>query len=729
MKQVLRRGFQEIIVDDVPVPPISQHQVLVQTAYSLISTGTETASIHQEGVLREVARNPSHLKTVWDAVKEHGPLRTVREVQAKFSEYTPLGYCGAGIIVERHESVDDLQVGDRVSYGGEGTGHAENVAVGRKLVARIPTDVSLQHGCFATLGSIAMNACRIAEIGIGDRVVVVGMGLVGQLVAQLARIQGGIVTAVDTRADRTAMANRLGADHDVLAPTAVDMVRECTNGRGADRVIIAAAAKSSAPCELALELCRDRGRIVVVGAVDMKFHWERMYLKEIQLFMSRAYGPGSYDVNYERYNQDYPVSYVRWTENRNMEEFLRLVSIGRVDVRPLITHVFPLEQATHAYETVMDATSGSLAALFEYPQAKAVNDGAPLPLPARTIRIAPAAPNSDKLGAAVVGAGNLARWAHLPNLKRNRHVQVRAIYSKDGVRGKSYGLRFGAAYCSSDYAEILRDPKIHLVAIVSRNADHASQSLAALEAGKHVFVEKPMALTEDDCRTIYKAVQSTGKQLTVGFNRRFASYYMRLKQSIRMRKGPAVINCRVNSPGISGSYWMADPAIGGAILGEACHFVDLLYWLLESEFVQVSAYCLPTHKAEPVGENNLVASFRFEDDSVANLTYSTIGSKTAGGERVEVYAPGVTAITHDFTHLTTNAPNRKKAWKAWPEKGHLRHMDLFIQSIRDGSMPPVTVHDGARATIVCLRMLESAKSRRPIDINVDGVLKLDPHET
>lgn len=725
MKQVLRQGFQNIVVDDVPAPPVSAYQVLIQTAYSLISAGTETASIHQEGVLKEVARNPSHLKTVWDAVKEHGPLRTVNEVRAKFSEYTALGYCGSGIVVDCHPSVDDLKVGDRVAYGGEGTGHAEYVVVGRKLVARIPTDVSLQHGCFATLGSIAMNACRIAEIGLGDRVVVIGMGLVGQLVAQLARIQGGVVTAVDMRAERTAMAKRLGADHEVLPLAAVDMTMERTNGRGADRVIIAAAAKSSAPCELALELCRDRGRIVVVGAVEMKFHWERMYLKEIQLFMSRAYGPGSYDVGYERYNQDYPVAYVRWTENRNMEEFLRLVSTGRVDVQPLITHVFPLDQAPRAYETVMDSASGSLAALFEYPKKEAINDGIPLPLPARTIAIAPAAPHPENLGAAVVGAGNLARWAHLPNLKRNRHVQVRAIYSADGVRGKSYGMRFQAAYCSSDYAEVLRDPNIHLVVIVSRNTEHASQSLAALQAGKHVFVEKPMALTEEDCRTLYQAVQYTGKQLTVGFNRRFASYYMGLKQTIRMRKGPAVINCRVNSPGISGSYWMADPAIGGAILGEACHFVDLMYWLLESEFVQVSAYCLPINKKEPVGENNMVASFRFADDSVANLTYTTIGSKASGGERVEVYAPGVTAITHDFTHLTTHAPNRKKSWSAWPEKGYSRHLDLFVQSIREGLVPPVTVYDGARATIACLRMLESAKTRQPSYINIDAVLESD----
>ncbi|MDA0657445.1 MAG: bi-domain-containing oxidoreductase [Planctomycetota bacterium] len=723
MKQVLRQGFKDIVVDEVPVPPVSSHQVLIQTAYSLISAGTETASIHQEGVLKEVAKNPSHLKTVWDAIKEHGPFRTVNDVRAKFSEYSALGYCGAGVVVDCHPTVTDVKVGDRVAYGGEGTGHAENVVIGRKLVARIPEKVPFEHACFATLGSIAMNACRIAEIGIGDTVVVVGMGLVGQLVAQLARIQGAVVIAVDMRAERTALAKRLGSDYEVLAPAAANRIAELTNGRGADRVIIAAAAKSSAPCDLALEVCRDRGRIVVVGAVEMSFHWERMYLKEIQLFMSRAYGPGSYDVGYEKYNQDYPVSYVRWTENRNMEEFLRLISIGRVDVQPLITHVFPLDEAQKAYDTIMDGSSGSLAAVFQYPSSVSLAQDATATPPLRKIEITPSAATSQTLGAALVGAGNLARWAHLPNLKRNRHVNVRAICSRDGVRGKSYGKRFGAAYCSTDYAEVLGDPQIDLVVIVSRNPEHANQSLQALEAGKHVFVEKPMALTETECRSLCQAVETSGKQLTVGFNRRFAAYYMDLKQKLSGRKGPAVINCRVNSPGISGAYWMADPAIGGAILGEACHFVDLIYWLLESAFVQVSAYCLPTNKTEPVGENNMVASFRFADDSIANLTYTTIGSKMGGGERVEVFAPGVTAMTNDFTRLSTYTPQRKNRWRAWPEKGYGHQMDLFISSIREGTAPAVTVYDGARATLGCLRMLESAKTKQPCDISLDALLK------
>lgn len=723
MKQVLRHGFKDIVVDEVPTPQVSRHHVLIQPAFSLISAGTETASIHQQGVLKEVAQNPSHLQTVWDAVKEHGPHRTTHEIRAKFSDYSVLGYCGAGVVIDRHQSVKDIEIGDRVAYGGEGTGHAEHVLAGRKLVAKIPDAISFQQGCFTTLGSIALNACRIAQTGIGETVVVIGMGLVGQLAAQLARVQGARVIAVDMRADRTELAHRLGADHNILAPAAVDMIQELTDGLGADCVVIAAAAKSSAPCELALEVCRDRGRMVVVGAVEMSFPWERMYLKEIQLFMSRAYGPGSYDARYERQNEDYPISYVRWTENRNMEAFLRLIASGHVNVEPLITHVFPLTDAAQAYETVMDRESGSLAALFEYAAtANPINDQPPTPV-RRKVELAASAPTPGKLGAALVGAGNLARWAHLPNLKANAHVHVRAVFSRDGVRGKSYAKRFGADYCCTDYDEILSDSNVHLVAIVSRNQDHAHQVLSALRAGKHVFVEKPMALTLDECRELIATVTSSGKQLTVGFNRRFSPNYVEVKRQLQGRTGPAVLNVRVNSPGISGDYWMADPAVGGAILGEACHFVDLMPWLLETEIVQISAHCLPTAKQEPVGQNNMVAIFLFADGSIANLTYATVGSKNGGGERLEAYAPGVTAITHDFTRLVSYAPQRKKRWHAWPDKGYATHMNLFVQSIREGSLPPVTVFDGARATIGCLKMLESAKTHTPCSMDLDALLR------
>jgi predicted dehydrogenase/threonine dehydrogenase-like Zn-dependent dehydrogenase len=632
-----------------------------------------------------------------------------------------LGYSGAGKIAEKHPTVTDLEIGDRVAYGGEGTGHGEAIVTGRNLVARVPEGVPFEHASFATLGSIAMNAVRIAGIQIGDVVAVIGLGLVGQLVAQLARLQGAAVAAIDLKQDRIDLARRLGADHAVSGGSgAREAVAAITSGRGADCVIVAAAAKSAAPCGQALEICRDRGRIVVVGAVELSFPWNEMYLKEIELRMSRAYGPGSYDAAYEKMGQDYPLSYVRWTENRNMEEFLRLLSLGRIQVQPLVTHRFALEEADRAYATILDPSSGSLAVVLEYP-AQARPD-APY-VPRRTVEIpsAPAA-SAGELKVALAGAGNLARWAHLPNLKKIPGVRLHAVCSGSGARGKSYALRFGAAYCCSEYGQILEDPAIDVVLITSRNQEHAPQALAALRAGKHVFVEKPMALTEAECNDLCRAVEESGKQLTVGFNRRYAPFYREEKKLLGRRTGPAVVNCRVNSPGISGSYWMADPSIGGAILGEACHFVDLMYWLLESEPVAVSAYSLPTGKKDPIGENNLVASFRFADGSVGSLTYCTVGSRTSGGERVEIFAQGVGAFTEDFKRLGIHAGIRRSRSRLWPEKGYADQLKTFLTGIREGRPPEITVLDGARATLGCLRMLESARTSASCAIDLDAAL-------
>jgi predicted dehydrogenase len=327
-------------------------------------------------------------------------------------------------------------------------------------------------------------------------------------------------------------------------------------------------------------------------------------------------------------------------------------------------------------------------------------------------------PQPGTLRVALVGAGNLAKWDHLPNLKKLSGVSLRAIHSSSGARGKSYALRFGAEYCCSDLEEVWNDAAVDVVLITSRNQHHAGQALAALRAGKHVFMEKPMALTADECRELCRAAAQSGKQLTVGFNRRFAPYYRELKKSIGRRAGPAVVMCRMNSPGISGSYWMADPATGGAILGEACHFIDLLYWLLESEPVSVSAYSLPTGVGEPIGENNLVASFRFADGSIGNLTYCTVGSKTSGGERVEVFGSGIGAFTENFKRLEIRGAVRRAASRIWPEKGYGAQLESFFRGIRDGRPPEVTVYDGARATIGCLAMLESARQLAPCPIDL-----------
>jgi predicted dehydrogenase/threonine dehydrogenase-like Zn-dependent dehydrogenase len=719
MKQVLRKGLKDIVVEDVPDPVVQPHHVLIRPAYSLISSGTETASLHQDGVVAELQHNPSHLRKLAAVARTIGPRRTLAEVRAKFSEYAVLGYSGAGVVAQVHPTVVDLDVGRLVAFGGEGSGHGETVLAGRNLVVSVPEGVPLEHASFATLGSIALHAVRIAGIGLGETVAVIGLGIVGQLVVQLARLQGGTVIGIDLKPDRIDLARRLGADH-ALNPEQAAQVGSLTGGRGADCVIVAAAAKSSAPCLQALEMCADRGRLVVVGAVPLDFPWHEMYLKEIRLFMSRAYGPGSYDPAYERQAQDYPISYVRWTENRNMAEFLRLLSAGRVSVRPLVTHQFAIDDAGDAYRTILDPASRSLAVLLKYPAADRPRS---IPfMPRRRIDVTPRPHGANVLRVGLVGAGNLARWVHLPIVQKNTGLELRAVCSASGARGLSYARRFGAWYCCTEYEEMLRDPDVDLVFIATRNQHHAAQALTALDAGKHVFVEKPMALTADECRLLEQAVQRTGGQLTVGFNRRFSPFYVEQKRRLQGRTVPVVVNCRVNSPGISGAYWMADPAIGGAILGEACHFVDLMSWLLDSEPVAVSAFTLPTDRPHPVGQNNLVASFRFADGSIGSLTYCTVGSRTSGGERVEIFAEGVGVTVEDFTRLDVRAGTRRTRSRWWPDKGYAGLVDAFVEAIRNGTAPPVSARDGSRATIGCLAMLDSARRLSPVVIEVERAL-------
>lgn len=731
MKQVLRQGIKDIVVDEVPAPQLLPHHVIINPIFSLISSGTESASIHSEGALKTVAEHPEHLSKIWKAFKEHGPIRTAAELRAKFKEYAVLGYAGAGIVAEKHHTVKDLEIGDYVAYGGEGTGHAEAILAARNYVAKVPNSLSSRLACFATLGSIALNAVRTAEITIGDVVVVEGLGLVGQLISQLVRLQGGIVFGTDFSESRLQLAERLGADYVAKADrSAAHVVSAVTNGRGADCVIIAAASKSIEPARQALNLTRERGRIVIVGAVDVNFPWEQMYLKEIKVFMSRAYGPGCYDAAYEKNGQDYPIAHVRWTANRNMEEFLRVVSSGQLQIEPLISHEFALEDAPKAYETILNPESRPLAVVLRYPLAEAEDLGsAPGPKLVRKVQVQPlrdrresSATRAGDLNVALVGAGNLARWGHLPVLKRIPGTNLKAIYSKNGARGKNYALRFGADFCTTEYDDVLSDPAIDAVVIVSRNAEHCTQALAALRAGKHVFVEKPMAISEEECQLLYQEALKSNRQITVGFNRRFAPFYAEFKKHLARRNGPAVINCKVNSPGISGSHWMADPSIGGALIGEGCHFVDLMYWLLESEPLSVSAFSLPRGKQDPVGENNVAASFVFEDGSIANLNYTTAGHLSSGGERVEAFASGMTALTEDFKRLeiASDSMIRRSSW--FPKKGYLAQMENFVNAIRSGKPPDVTAKDGVRASLGCLRILESARSLGTREIGLQSIL-------
>jgi predicted dehydrogenase/threonine dehydrogenase-like Zn-dependent dehydrogenase len=705
MKQVVRRGISEIVVDSIPAPSLAPHHVLIRTHHSLISAGTETASIHAGGVLSAVADNPSHLRTVWNAMQASGPERTIDEVRAKFRDYAVLGYAGAGVVEAVHPTVTDLTIGQRVAYGGEGTGHGEFIATGRLLTARVPDGLGTDAAAFATLGSIALHAVRNAALSLGDSVVVLGLGLVGQLIAQLARAQGARVIAVDLDPTRVELARSLGVEHALVGgETLLEAIQAVTNGRGADVTIIAAAAKSSGPAQQAMKVTRERGRVVVVGAVDLSFPYYEMFRKELLLTMSRAYGPGSYDPEYERGGRDYPYPYVRWTENRNMEEFLRLVATGAVQVAPLISHRYPMDDAPAAYASIMDRTVRTLAVVLEYPSAKGESTGQP----ERRVELtaAPKALAKGTLGVALVGAGNIARWAHLPAIRKADGAQLVAIVSGNGAKGKAIATRFGANYATSQFDDALADPQVNTVVITSRNQSHAGQALRALERGKHVFIEKPMAVTADEADQIVERQRATGLTVGVAFNRRFAPTYVALKRALGRRAGPAVINARMSSPYMTGESWMTDPAAGGAIVGEACHLVDLMGWLLGERIVEVQARALPLEQREPRGDTNIVANLVFTDGSVASLTYHSVGDRRAAGERVELFAPGVSAASADFKHFQRLGSKGTTSW--FPAKGYDEQFAAFVQATRGQRTELADAADGAHATKVCLAILASA---------------------
>jgi len=724
MKQVIRKGLRDIIVDEVADPKPPSNHVIVHPLYSLISSGTETADIHTDSLVKEVADNPSHIQKVLNIMQKTDPISTLHEVRAKFSEYAVLGYSGAGVVVEKHHSVLDLTLGQRVAYGGEGTGHGEAISVGRNLIARVPDNVPFQDACFTTLGSIAMNAVRQAEIQIGESVVVMGLGLVGQLISQLVRCQGGVVIASDLMKERINLAKEMGADFGVAAgETAVAEVKALTQGRGADCVIVAVASKSSGPVKQAIEMSRERGRLVIVGACPLDLSRDAMYVKELKLLMARAYGPGSYDQSYEKQGIDYPFPYVRWTENRNMEEFLRLLSVGRVKVQPLVTHEFNLADAPKGYEAILNPQTKSLAVLLRYP-GNDVPDAFKAYKPIRKIELSHvAAPDNNELKVGLVGAGNLAKWAHLPALNKISGAKLHAVCSSSGARGKSYALRFGAQYASSDYEEMVKDPDLDVILIASASQNHARETITALKAGKHVFVEKPMAVSIDECRDIYQAVKQSGRQVFVGFNRRFAPYYVEMKRQLAGRTTPMIVTTRMNSPGMRGDFWGGDPKFGGATVGEGCHFADLMYWLINSEPVSVSAQSLPIGNQEPLGVNNIAASIRFADGSIGNFVYSTVGSNASAGEYVEVLSQGVGVSSEDFKKLTIKKSSRKTKSSMFADKGYVEQMEAFVRNIKAGQLPEVSVIDGARATILCLLMIESAKTQKTIDFDLTDILE------
>jgi len=713
MKQVFNSAGK-IVVEEVPAPSCGDKEVLVQNMFSVISVGTEGQALKQSGrglsrLATRAKDNPELVQKAIDMAKREGLSKTFNTIRGQAAgRLTPLGYSSSGIVLEVGKAIGDIAAGDRVSCAGAGyASHAEVTAVPRNLVGKIPSKVDFDEAAFATLGAIAMQGTRRAQVQLGDRVAVIGLGLLGQLTCQILKASGAYVFAIDPIKARVELAGELGADTCLVSgDDVVSGVVNGTDGTGVDATIIAAATTSSQPVKEAMEMTRIKGKVIVVGAVGMELDRSPFYEKELDFLISSSYGPGRYDPVYEEKGVDYPIGYVRWTENRNLQAFLNLLAGKKVNVKRLIDQVFPLEKATEAYQTLDAAGEKPIGVLFQYP----VTLTKPSP---PTIELKPQARVPDKINVAVIGAGSFAQAYHLPNLKKAAGFHLRAVVNKTGGSAKNAAEKYGAQYCSTDYQEALNDKDVDMVLIATRHNLHAQLTVEAARAGKHIFVEKPMALTSEQCRDVYQAVRDSQVNLTVGFNRRFSPLAQRLKESAAKRKGPMMINVRVNSPGVTGEHWINDPEEGGgAIIGEAGHFFDLISWLIAAEPRRIYAETISSPNTSPTDANNIVCTLSYQDGSAASLLYSTIGNESFPKERIEAFFDGGVAVIDDFRELITSGLTGRGTRLSQIDKGHFELLREYGRLLRGESnnkdLP--TVLDGVRATVCSLQALEALKT-------------------
>jgi predicted dehydrogenase/threonine dehydrogenase-like Zn-dependent dehydrogenase len=695
MKQVLIRQGR-VVVEEMPVPVPGPGEVLVRAAYSLISAGTETASVQASTPTAPVSRWVNRFRKVGEVARmavERGLTETRTAVEARLEGPSVLsGYSLAGTIESVGREITDLVPGQHVACAGAACAHhAEFVAVPRNLVAVVPEGLPSQRAAFVTLGSIAMHGVRQADPRLGEYVCVVGLGLLGQLTVALLRTAGCRVLGSDVRRDRVERAIGLGLERGFVVGQEdfVQGVQQATGGRGADAVILTAGTRSSEPIRQAVEALRRRGRVVVVGSVGMEIERQPFYMKEAELRIACSYGPGRYDPAYEVGGHDYPYEWVRWTENRNMQEFLRLAADGRVPVEGLIDRVLPVERADEGYAALSgDAEDTPLGVLLEY---RGAAESQPTDAGRHTIPVVPRSSPDRGLGVALVGPGVFASNVHLPNLAALApRAHLRAVVGRTGNAARECARSFAGAYATLDLDEALSDEQVDVVLIATRHDLHAEQAERALRAGKAVFLEKPAAITREGLAALETAVRETASPIVVGFNRRFARDVTALSGRLRQRGGPVVANYRVNAGRLPAGHWALGPQGGGRLIGEACHMLDLLGFLIgvPRTGADVRPLVPPGGRSDLPIADNLVVTLGYADGSIATLTYTSLGDPAAGKERIEVWWDGEAAVIDDFRSLEMWGAGARRDTAAQPDKGHREMLERFLaHAAGEGSSP------------------------------------------
>jgi predicted dehydrogenase/threonine dehydrogenase-like Zn-dependent dehydrogenase len=678
MKQVVqsyRTG--ELRVAEVPAPRCVDGGVLVATRVSLISAGTEKQlmDLAKASLAGKAVARPDLVRRVVRNIRRDGVRPTLEKVLAKLDTPIPLGYSIAGEVLEVGRKVQGLAIGDRVACAGAGlANHAEFNAVPKNLVVGIPNAVEDQDAAFVTLGAIALQGVRQAQLTLGERVAVMGLGLIGLLTVQLLKASGCRVLGFDPNPARAALAQTLGAEvavsSDFLAAAS-----GFTGGHGADAVIVTASAKSSEPLNQAAEASRLKGRIVVVGLVGMTLDREVFYKRELDLRLSMSYGPGRHDPSYELAGNDYPLPYVRWTEQRNMEAFLALVADGTVTPKALVTHSFAIHEAEKAYG-LMESGEPHLAITLTYPETGHTKV-------ARVMRRQESRRAPAENGVAFIGAGDYAKGVLLPILRKAPGIRLTTVATATGISADHSAAKFGFAAAATDPASVLADEETGIVFIATRHDTHARLTTAALQAGKHVFCEKPMAIEAGELQEVASAASAGPGVLTVGFNRRFAPLVVKAKSALEPRSGPLVMLYRVNAGAIPNDSWILRGEGGGRIIGEVCHFIDTLAFLADSLPIEAHAVAARDH-ADAVS-----ILLRFADGSTGSVVYSSLGEPSVAKEYVEVFAAGRVVQIDDFRKLTVTAAGRRTVAKAPQDKGQAAIVAAFLAAVKGEREPPI----------------------------------------
>lgn len=715
MKQLLQNiKTGKSSVEDVPVPTPREGQALVRIESSLVSAGTERMIVEfaEKSLVGKARSRPDLVKQVLDKAKREGLVPTVQAAFNRLDQPMALGYSSAGTIVALGKNMQGFKVGQRVACAGGGFAvHAEYNIVPRNLLTPLPGNLDFESAAFTTLGAIAMHGFRLAEPQIGESVAVIGMGLLGLLAAQIADAAGCRVLGIDIDPARLALASSLGLEA-VSRKNAVDSAQAFTSNRGFDVILICADTPSNDPVELAGVIARDRARVVATGAVGLTFPRKVYYEKEISFINSRSYGPGRYDLDYEENGLDYPIGYVRWTEGRNFQAVVDLMASGKLKVAPLISHRFPIEKAIQAYNVITGKTKEKfLGVVLTYPQSVEKLESQ------RVVRFnVPTFERSNIITLGVLGAGLFANSVLLPTIKKTTGVELVGIASAGGLHAQHAGKKFGFRYATSSDEEILNDPNINTVAILTRHDSHADLVVRALKAGKHVLVEKPLATTSDQLSVITKQLRKTDNcLLMIGFNRRFAPLAQQLKSFIVDRQSSIYAHYRINAGYIPLNHWTQDPEIGGGrIIGEGCHFVDFITFLVGAPPISVTAHALPD--AGKYREDNVSMTFTFPDGSIGVVNYLANGDKSFPKERVEVFCDGMVAVLDDFVALQTVCDGRKSEAKGAQDKGWVNEWKAFVKSIREGGEPPIPYEQLIDVTKATFAAVESIRTGERVSI-------------